>query len=128
MTFLTLALVLGLQPDVCQDVCAQQSVEKESQSTLLWSGLGIAGAGAGTFLVSHGGAVLVTALAGAPPQIVGRVALPIVGPALVISETGVPNEFVPVAIGLFGAQALGLGAMLVGGGMAGSAVVMELDE
>ncbi len=76
---------------------------------VLTASLGIA-----TIFGAQGFAVATTALAGAPPDVVGTVAIPVVGPFMMASKTGVPDAFLPVAIAIFGVQALSLVAISAG--------------
>ena len=87
---------------------------------VIGGGFGTAGAGFALFAGAHLGAVATSALAGAPLSVVSTVAIPVVGPVLAIAQSGgVPVEFLPVALGVFGAQAAGA-TLLVGGAAVGA--------
>jgi hypothetical protein len=103
--------------------CADVVVDAEPVDPVPWvigGGFATATAGFLLFTGAHLGAVATSALAGAPASIVGTVAIPVVGPVLAIAQTGgVPVAFLPVALGIFGAQATGI-ALLAGGAVVGA--------
>jgi len=69
-------------------------------------------------------AVGVTWAAGASSNVVGTVAVPLVGPALAMAQSGVPDDYLPVAAGVIGAQLGGVGLCVAGGILVAAGVVL----
>ena len=107
-------------PPAVVDDAPREDAAVDVAPWLIGGGFATSALGAAVFLLAHGGAVATTAMAGAPLSIVATVAIPVVGPMMSIAQAGgVPDEFMPVAVGVFAAQAAGL-ALVVGGASLGA--------